>query len=80
MLYHMENLTLQVPEMKIAEFVNSVDYDEVAHYDVHRLDFHNMINNQTSPSLFFGQTDFVKFQNLNYIICTNMSLQAAVRH
>ena len=32
--------TLYVPEMKIAEFANSVDLDEVAHYEPPHLDLH----------------------------------------
>ena len=34
------SLTLQVPEMKIAEIVNSVDLDEVAHDEPPHLDLH----------------------------------------
>ena len=33
-------LTLQVPETKTAEFANSVDLDEVAHYKPPHLDLH----------------------------------------
>ena len=33
-------LTLLVPELKIAEFANSVDLDEVAHNEPPHLDLH----------------------------------------
>ena len=33
-------LTLLVPELKIAEFANSVDLDEVAHNEPSHLDLH----------------------------------------
>ena len=33
-------LTLYIPEMKIAEFANSVDLDEVAHDEPIHLDLH----------------------------------------
>ena len=33
-------LTFQVPEMKIAEFANSVDLDEVVHNEPPHLDLH----------------------------------------
>ena len=33
-------LTLQVPEMKIAETANSIDVDEVAHNEPPHLDLH----------------------------------------
>ena len=34
------NLTLEVPEMKIDEFANSIDLDEVAHIEPPHLDLH----------------------------------------
>ena len=34
------NLTLSVPETKIADFANSVDLDEVAHNEPPHLDLH----------------------------------------
>ena len=34
------SLTLQVLEMKIADFANSVDPDEVAHHEPPHLDLH----------------------------------------
>ena len=33
-------LTLSVPETKIAEFANSIDVEEVAHYEPPHLDLH----------------------------------------
>ena len=33
-------LTFKVPEMKIVEFANGVDLDEVAHYEPPHLDLH----------------------------------------
>ena len=38
--YRLADLTLQVPETKIAEFANSVDLDEVAHNEPPHLDLH----------------------------------------
>ena len=39
------SLTLLVPETKIAEFANSVDLDEVAHYEPPYLDLHCLSSN-----------------------------------
>ena len=36
------SLTLKVPEMKIAEFENSVDPDEAAHTEPPHLDLHSL--------------------------------------
>ena len=36
----LKSLTLSVPEMKIVEFANSVDLDEVAHNEPPHLDLH----------------------------------------
>ena len=41
----MRSLTLKVPEMKIAEFANSVDLDEVAHDEPPHLDLHCLPSN-----------------------------------
>ena len=37
---HGIELTLQVPETKIAELPNRIDLDEVAHYEPPHLDLH----------------------------------------
>ena len=39
-LYHTRSLALFVPEMKIAEFANNADLDEVAHNEPSHLDLH----------------------------------------
>ena len=36
----LQSLNLLLPEMKIAKFANSIDLDEVAHYEPPHLDLH----------------------------------------
>ena len=37
---HLGTLTLSIPETKVAEFANSIDFDEMAHNEPPHLDLH----------------------------------------
>ena len=65
-----QRLNLSVPETKIAEFANSIDLDEVAHYepplqDQHCLPFSFRILNMKKLELDI----FCKFEDENFVVC-----------
>ena len=60
-----------IPEMKIAEFANSVDPDEVAHNEPPHLDLHSLslILKFILNIIKLGQKVFRNFADVNFVVC-----------
>ena len=63
-------LTLKVPETKIAEFANSVDFDEVAHNEPPHLNLQYLLCSLWILNMiWFGLNNFWKFADENIVVC-----------